>query len=278
MVPVSVRYGQASHCRCILSLRLHTVSLSPSHGRYSVRYYLKLVAVVSWRYSTLVQHALVRNYPVPSILLLLIIVGTLSSNLPNSPSPSPSITPSYPLPTLNATPLQHTVFLPPLPRCPILYLSLDPCLLSLSLEDARNPALARAQSTTPAQAYVEGQNGGPGNGPPVASHWPAHTAFSAAQICRHLRTALRKPTGHPASVSSHCFARRGRALRLRARPKIHQCRANPKASPVRQQVESKQRVCTGRTAGRASVKWERGAARTRARTRARDGAGLQERP
>ncbi|KAI0671549.1 hypothetical protein C8Q78DRAFT_780647 [Trametes maxima] len=58
MVSVSVRYGQASHCRCILSRRLHTVSLSPSHGRYSVRYPLKLVAVISWEYFTHVQHAL----------------------------------------------------------------------------------------------------------------------------------------------------------------------------------------------------------------------------
>lgn len=119
------------------------------------------------------------------------------------------------------------------------------------MEDARNPALVRAQSTTPAQAYVEGQNGGTGNGPPVASHWPAHTAFSAAKMCRHLRTALRKPTGafvlrrctshimyissssmarsqdipHPSRPRS--FTRRGRAaaLRLRARPKIHLCRA-----------------------------------------------------
>ena len=54
-------------------IRLHTVLLSPSHGRYSVRCYLKLV-VVPRRYITHVQHALVRNifssrsYPAPPFL------------------------------------------------------------------------------------------------------------------------------------------------------------------------------------------------------------------
>lgn len=46
----SVRYGQAHAAVVYSPTRLHTVLLSPSHGRYPVRHYLELFAAYNlWR-------------------------------------------------------------------------------------------------------------------------------------------------------------------------------------------------------------------------------------